>query len=125
MINVLLATLMEVLDIQHDHATGNADSVAVLEAKKRFAHALYELIDNRVQIALDLRRRHLSQERIAVADSINANLKSTASTIKSISALNSAPPPPKNPNDTKAMEMWLKAYDEWYNVRRTAGITIE
>lgn len=71
MINVLLATLVEYLTTQMDHSTGNADSMEVLETKKHFGQALNELIDYRIQCALEERRRHQSQERLAAADSIN------------------------------------------------------
>jgi hypothetical protein len=121
--NVLLATLLEFLDLNKDFVTGNADEVEVSESKKRFFQALIDVIDYRVQIAMEERRRALSQERIAVADSINSSIKSTASTIKSITALNSAPPPPTtaNPED---MQKWLEAYDKWYNTKRKDGISI-
>lgn len=121
--NVLLATLLEFLDINKDFVTGNADELEVSESKKRFFQALIDVVDYRIQLALEERRKSLSQERIAVADSINASIKSTASTIKSISALNSAPPPPTS-NDPEAMKRWIEAYDQWYNTKRKEGISI-
>jgi len=124
MINVLLATLTEVIQAQQDHATGNADTKDVLEAKKRFAQALNEVIDHRIDLIMEERRRHLSQDRIARADSINAGVKSMAANIKSIVALNSAPPPPQDLKDTKAMQQWRDAYSEWYESKRKEGITI-
>lgn len=125
MINVLLATLTEVIQAQQDHATGNADTKDVLAAKKRFAQALHEIIDHRIDLAMEERRRHLSQERIARADSINAGVKNMAANIKSIAALNSAPPPPENLKDQDALKQWRDAYSEWYESKRKAGITIE
>jgi hypothetical protein len=121
--NVLLATLLEFLDLNKDFVTGNADEVEVSESKKRFFQALIDVIDYRVQIAMEERRRALSQERIAVADSINSSIKSTASTIKSITALNSAPPPPTTANSDD-MQKWLEEYDKWYNTKRKDGVSI-
>jgi hypothetical protein len=121
MIDVLLATLTDLLEIQKAHSTGNAELDDVRESKKRFAKAAYELIDYRVQAAFEERRRYQSQERIAAADSINFAVKSTASTIKTMAALNSAPPPPENIED---MEKWKKAYREWYETKRQDGMTI-
>jgi hypothetical protein len=121
MINILLAALTEVLEIQKDHTTGNADIDSVLESKKRFAQALGDFIDYRVQSAFEERRKYQSQERIQVADSINLAVKSTASTIKTMVALNSAPPPPENIED---MEKWRKVYREWYETKRQNGMTI-
>lgn len=125
MINVLLATLTEVIDAQRDHASGQADTKDVLEAKKRFSQALNELIDHRIALAFEERRRHVSQERIAAADSINAGVKSLATNIKSIAALNSAPPPPQDVKDSDAMDKWRDAYLEWYETKRKKGISIE
>lgn len=125
MINVLFATLMEVIQAQKDHSTGNADEKDVMESKKRFAQALHELIDYRIELAMEKRRRMISHERIAVADSINAGVKSLATNIKGIAALNSAPPPPQDIDDHDAMENWREVYTEWYERKRKEGITIE
>jgi hypothetical protein len=124
MINVLLTTLTDYLMTRKDHSTGNADINNLRETKKRFTKALYELIDYRIQLALEERRRLQSQERIAAADSINLAVKSTASTIKSLSALNSAPPPPDNIANIEEMEHWKRMYQEWYDTKRKSGITI-
>ena len=126
MINVLLTTLKEVIEAEQDHSTGNADERDVFEAKKRFSQALNELIDYRIQIAFDERRRSQSYERIAVADSINVGVKSMASTVKSITALNSAPPPPpKDLKDPEKLRLWRESYEDWYETKRKTGITIE
>jgi hypothetical protein len=125
MIGVLLTTLLEVIKIDHDVTTGNADERDASEARKRFYQALCDMVDHRIQLAFDERRRHQSYERIAVADSINVNIKTTASTIRSISALNSAPPPPEDIYNTKAMQEWQDAYKAWYQTKRKAGIDIE
>lgn len=125
MINVLLATITEVIHAQQDHATGNVEKKDVVEAKKRFARALNEVIDYRIDLAMEDRRRKMSHDRIATADSINAGVKSMATNIKSLSALNSAPPPPENITDPDALQKWRDNYAEWYNNKRKSGITIE
>lgn len=125
MISVLLTTLLEVIKLDHDVLTGNADEKDLPEARKRFYQSLCDMIDHRIQIAFDERRRHQSYERIAVADSINSSIKTTASTIKSITALNSAPPPPADIYNMKAMQEWQDAYTLWYQTKRKAGIDIE
>lgn len=123
MINVLLATLTEFLEAQKDLVTGNAEADSVREAKKRFSKALCDLIDYRISLAMEERRKSLSQERIATADSINLAVKSTASTIKGLTALNSAPPPPENHTEEE-MERWKEAYAEWYRTKRKDGMSI-
>ena len=125
MINVLLVTFADVLKTQQDHITGNADVNDVIEAKKRFSQALNEYIDNRIDIAFEQRRRKVSSDRIATADSINAGVKSMVTAVKSISALNSAPPPPTDPKDIKGMEKWKAAYTDWYDNQRKSGMNIE
>jgi len=126
MLNVLVAALMEVVDTSNDLKTGNVEAGELTAAKKRFFSALNEFVDYRVKVAMDQRRRNISQERIAVADSINAAVKSTASTIKSISALNSAPAPFPPADATKEeIEIWFAAYKDWYENKRREGITIE
>ena len=125
MIKVLLATLMEFIEAQKDHAAGQADTQAVLDATKRFNQALNELIDYRISLAFEDRRRSLSQERIIIADSINAGIKNMAANIKSISALNSAPPPPHNLDDKDSLKRWQEIYEEWYETKRKKGISIE
>jgi hypothetical protein len=66
----------------------------------------------------------MSQERIAVADSINSTIKTSAAVIKSVTALNSAPPPPNAIDDHKKMEEWRKQYLEWYENQRKKGISV-
>ncbi|MFA5758624.1 MAG: hypothetical protein WC942_04605 [Clostridia bacterium] len=124
MISALISTLTEILHLQKDVSTGNAEQASVNAAKKRFAQALYEMIDYRVQIALEERRASISQSRIHAADSINAAIKTSASAVKSITALNSAPPPPTS-NDPNLMRKWVITYQEWYEGKRRAGVSIE
>jgi hypothetical protein len=121
MIDVLLATFFDIINTQHDYKTGNADQESFNEAKKRFVQALNEFVDYRVREQLDIRRTSLSQERIAAADSINASITSTASTIRSLNALVSAPPPPK---DSARYNEWVKNYQDWYENGREKGMNI-
>jgi hypothetical protein len=123
MIDVLISTLSELLNIQKEFITGNADQEVVQENQKRFASALNELIDYRVQILLDRRQAGRSQERLAVADSINTAMQSTASTIKSLSALQSAPPPIENPSETE-MKVWIEEYNSWYDNKRKKAMCL-
>lgn len=121
MIDVLLATLFDIINTQHDYKTGNVDQEFLNESKKRFVQALNEFVDYRVREQLDTRRTSLSQERLAAADSINASIQSTASTIRSLSSLLSAPAPPK---DAKSREEFDLRYEEWYKKEREKGINI-
>jgi exopolysaccharide biosynthesis predicted pyruvyltransferase EpsI len=123
MIDIFLSTLNELLEVQKDHKTGQADDDSVLLAKKRFIQALNDYIDFRVNASMERRRKHMSESRIALADDLHAQVSSTASAIKSISALNSAPPPPKEPKE-EAIKEWLKEYNEWYDNKRANGMTI-
>lgn len=125
MLNILLATLTEVISTEKDFDNGVAAEQDVNEAKKRFSQALNAIIDYRIQLAFDVRRRAQSQERIAVADSINSNVKVTASTIRSMAALSSAPPPPSDLSTPEELEKWKEEYTEWYENKRKAGVTIK
>jgi hypothetical protein len=127
MINILLTTLLGVLSAHQDRAKGVVDARELNEAKKRFSDALSGFIDYRIRLAFEQRRKTQSQEMIAVADSINASVKATATTIKSIAALNSAPPPPppEDVNNPEAMHKWREIYTEWYEKKRKQGVSIE
>lgn len=118
---------MAVFAAHQDRATGDADAKAVDEAKKRFSQSLNALIDHRIRLAFEQRRKHQSQEMIAVADSINASVKATATTLKGMAALNSAPPPPppEDVNNPEAMHKWRENYLKWYDSKRKEGVTIE
>jgi len=125
MISVLLTTLLEIIKLYPDVVTGNADERDLSAAKKRFYQSLCDMVDHRIQIAFDERRRHQSYERIAVADAINTGIKTTANIIKSITALNSAPPPPADIYDSQLMQAWQDDYTLWYQTKRKSGIEIE
>lgn len=124
MINILITTLLELLDLHKEVSTGQADIDSYNESKKRFSKAFNEYLDYRNQSFYDDRRSKISQDRIQMADSINSSIKSTAASVRSITALNSAPPPPSDPNDKEAMTHWLKEYQDWYENQRNSGITI-
>jgi hypothetical protein len=123
MIKILLATLSDALNTQKDYVNGLVDDNIVLESEKRFVKAIYDFIDFRVQSHFEDRRKHMSQERIAIADNLNSAIKATSSSIKSITALNSAPVPPTNASK-EDMELWVKNYQEWYDGQRKSGISI-
>lgn len=127
MINILLTTLLNVLSAHKERAGGNADAKDVNDAKKRFSDALNSIIDYRIRLAFEQRRKHQSQEMIAVADSINTSVKATRATLRGIAALNSAPPPPSPEavNDPEAMHKWRELYQKWYDSKRKEGVTIE
>ena len=124
MIDILLASLIEYINTKTEHVRGGVEAEHVVESKKRFAAALNEFVDNRVAAHLEERRRTQSQERISIADSINSAMKSTAVSVKSIAALNSAPSPPPDPEDKDAFDKWVKNYDEWYQCNRKKGMQI-
>jgi hypothetical protein len=121
-VNVLISALIEALYLYQEHKSGNIDPDTLASSNKRFLLALDQYIDYRIKLEMESRRRAMSQERIAVSDSINSSIKSTASIIKSISALNSAPPPPTDISD---IQQWMEEYTEWYENKRKVAISIE
>lgn len=123
MIEIIISALTELLEIQKDYTSGNAEEQFLLESKKRFANSLNEFIDYRVGVVLDKRRSAISQDRLSLADSINVAVQSTASTIKTLSALQSAPPPIKDGNDEE-LKIWVEEYNNWYVNNRKKGMTI-
>lgn len=123
MIEIIISALTELLEIQKDYTSGNAEEQYLLESKKRFANSLNEFIDYRVGVVLDKRRSAISQDRLSLADSINVAVQSTASTIKTLSALQSAPPPIKDGNDEE-LKIWVEEYNNWYVNNRKKGMTI-
>jgi hypothetical protein len=123
MIELIISALTELLQIQKDYTSGNAEEQFLLESRKRFANSLNEFIDYRVGVVLDKRRSAISQDRLSLADSINVAVQSTASTIKTLSALQSAPPPIKDGNDEE-LKIWVEEYNNWYVNNRKKGMTI-
>jgi hypothetical protein len=123
-IDLMLAALQEYLSAKKDFETGNAEQNSVDEARRRFASLFYEILDAKIANTLDARRQHQSIERIEMADTINSAMNSTASTFKSMAALNSAPMPPEDISDPEKMTRWKEAYAEWYETTRKGGLTI-
>lgn len=121
--DILLATLIEYINSKQEFSVGQAEERDVDQAKKRFAIALNEYVDWRIQGALEKRRSHLSQEMVAVADTINSTVKDSAMSVRAMAALNSAPPPPDS-NDPEKIQEWYKKYREWYGDARKKGMTI-
>ncbi len=122
--DILLASLTDFLTVSEEHLKDLATSEDLIEAKKRFYDALNQYIDFRVSATLEERRRTVSQDRINIAESIDSALKSTASSVRAITALNSAPAPPMHVDDKEAMKKWKEAYQEWYDSKRKRGISV-
>lgn len=116
MIDNLIQALIE--------AVKEKDEAKIEDAKKLFVSTLYEIIDHRVDGAL-ARRKSTSQERIAAADSINSSIKSTATTIRSLSALNYAPAPPDKNLSEQELKEWFMEYNEWYHTTREDAMQIK
>ena len=123
-IDIFLAAMREYFSAKSDFESGNAERRQVDEAKRRVAAYLNQYVDSRIQLALEYRRRKQSSDRIQLADTINSAMKSTASTFKSMNALNTAPPPPLDHEDPEKMEEWRKKYAEWYENTRKNGLKL-
>jgi len=123
MSSLLLATLSDYLNLLKEYSSGCASEDELFESKKRVLQSLDEYIDYRLSLKFEERRRSMSQERISIADSINSNVKTSAATIKSLSALNAAPTPPTNASPEE-MKEWLKVYNEWFEGQRKNGLNI-
>lgn len=120
--NILIATLIDVIDAQQNYSTGNAEASSVTEAKERFSKALEEFVEMKIRASFDRRRTNASQEMLAVAGSIDSNIRSTASTIRGLAALNSAPIPPDDVNDPDELKKWKINYKAWYENNRKDGM---
>ena len=120
----LLASLAEFIALERDFAAGQAGKNDLDQVKKRLSQALMEYVDHRVEASITRRRSQKSQQRIELADTINTAMKSTAASVKSIRALNSAPPPPAK-NDAEAMKKWQADYQKWYDTMREEGTNIK
>jgi hypothetical protein len=121
--DTILAALVEYLDTKRAISNGHAQPEELSDVKKRFADAFNEYIDHRFNAHYERRRRHMSSQRIQAADAINSSVKGTAASIRSMAALNSAPPPPKD-KTPEAVEKWYKDYKEWYENARKKGLNI-
>lgn len=95
--------------------------IGIDKAKEEFANCFYPIIDHRIEAVLE-EKKSTPSDRIAVADSINSSIKSTASTIKIMSALASAPKPPERNDD---VYLWLENYIDWYNINREDALKIK
>jgi hypothetical protein len=120
-VDLFLHAIIEFADLKKDYLSGNVSGDELKASSERVSQLLTDIVDERIEEKFEQRRRHQSQERIQIADSINATMKHTTATIRSISALNSAPPPPPNQTDANAMKLWREQYDDWYqNMRKKA-----
>ena len=124
MVTILLTTLLDMIKLQSEQEHGNVEIEVVNEAKKRFAQAMDSYIEYRTHIYMEDRRKKQSKDRITMADSLNSTMKSTAVSIKSLSALSSAPPPPEVGAPVEEFEKWIEEYRNWYNICREAGLNV-
>lgn len=114
-----------IIQIVESANSGKINNDSIINIKKSLYKNLTTLIDHRINLVMDERRKSVSQERVAIADTINSTVKSTASTLRGISALNSAPMPPEDISDDEEMKKWKSAYKEWYDTKRKEGISIK
>jgi len=110
MIDVLLASLLEVIRAQSDLQTGNTDLKDVNDSSARFIKALNVLIDQRINSNIEERKKFKSQAQ---------------GSIKQLTALNSAPPPLEeiDLDDPDYVREWFKQYKHWYETKRKAAVT--
>jgi len=125
MIKILITTFIDVLQNQKEYATGQIEEDLLNSSYKRFSIALNEYIHYNCELFDHERRIKSGQDRISIADSINTSIKSTATSVRSMSALSSAPTPPVNIHDPNSMDEWVKDYDSWYKNQRENAITIK
>lgn len=125
-IDLILASLEEYLISKGYSSSEESNPDEVKEAKARVAKSLHQFVEYRITHAMDVRRKSLSAERIKIADTMNTNLKDMATSVKSLTALNSAPAPlkPEEMNNKKDVEVWMKAYSEWFKNDRSNGMKI-
>ena len=106
---MLLVSLMDAIKSQNDLQTGNADLEYANISSARFVKSMYELIDQRINTNIEERRRLRSQEKAS---------------IKSLTALNSAPPALEETDldDADYVREWFAQYKHWYDTKRKAAI---
>ena len=122
MVDMLLVSLMDAIKSQNDLQTGNADLEYANISSARFVKSMYELIDQRINTNIEERRRLRSQEKAS---------------IKSLTALNSAPPALEETDvptikadspeetdldDADYVREWFAQYKHWYDTKRKAAI---
>lgn len=107
-VDVLLTTLEEYLNAKKDFISGHVDEDMLRLAKKRFAGALNEFIDFRIDGVLEERKRKIAAEKtIHIEELLTSNVDDEV--LKD--ALSSAPPPPKS---LEELGVWIKEYNDWY-----------
>lgn len=114
MIDVLLASLLDAIRANNDLQTGNTDLQDVNDTSTRFIKALRAFIDHCIDINIEERKKFRSQERV-----------SSKPSAKTITALNSAPPPLEEIDleDPDYVGEWFKQYKHWYETKRKAAVT--
>lgn len=108
MVDILFASLFDALRIQQDLRTGNADLQEANDSSARFVKALNTLIDQRINLNIEDRKKFRNKEK---------------DNIKYIIALNSAPSPLDEVDleDADFVREWFKQYKHWYETKRKAG----
>ncbi len=109
MVDMLLVSLIEAIKAQNDLRTGNADLEDAKSSSARFVKAMHELIDQRIDANIEERRKFRAKE--------NAS-------IRSLTALNSAPPPLEeiDLDDADYVREWFIQYRHWYDNKRKAAV---
>ena len=110
MVDMLLVSLIEAIKAQNDLRTGNADLEDANSSSARFVKAMHELIDQRINTNIENRRKFRNQEKASV---------------KSLTALNSAPPPLEeiDLDDADYVREWFAQYRHWYETKRKMAVT--
>jgi hypothetical protein len=110
MVDILLISLIEAIKAQNDLRTGNADLGDANDSSARFIKVMHELIDQRIDANIEERRKFRSQEKASV---------------KSLAALNSAPPPLEeiDLDDADYVREWFVQYRHWYETKRKSVVT--
>ena len=109
MVDVVLASLIDAIRTHDDMRTGNAELQDVKDAATRFARALNNLIDQRINENIDERKKFKSQEKAS---------------IRVLTTLNTAPPPLEEVDldDPDYVREWFVQYKHWYESKRKSAL---
>lgn len=121
MLDVFLAALTEYLDSKRDLQSGTIDTKQFAPIKDRLEKSFEKTIQIYMQKHMNAHRRSSSIARFSQAESISLSSRTNASTIRMMSALNSAPPPPDNLSSSD-LQLWVKEYRKWHDKDRTNAL---
>jgi tRNA isopentenyl-2-thiomethyl-A-37 hydroxylase MiaE len=121
MISVLLKTLSDFFSAKQEVDKGLAEPYLAEEAQNRFANSLESYVDERIAVFYNKQKKSASG-RYSVADELSSRISSSASSVRSISALNTAPQPLDDTSDADVVKRWMKAYYSWYSNDRKNGM---